>query len=150
MRRLNDQIDVDFETEGINMNQKQSSRSDRRKPMIRIVFYEEINNISAMGTYRFVAKLIAPLTTRNNQRMGFWKPIAGFDPLPYWESVEQPVFENDKNVPVEESIKRLGFLEKEIRIQVYPDGSHGITDPITGSVQTEYLNDLVEFSENPK
>ena len=45
------------------------------------LLYEEINNIADMGTYRFIAKLIAPLTAKNIQRMDFWQPLAGFDLL---------------------------------------------------------------------
>jgi len=36
-------------------------------------------------------------------------------------------------------------LEKEIMYEVYPEGGHGITDPVTGLVQIDYLNDLVTF-----
>jgi dienelactone hydrolase len=113
------------------------------------LLYEEINNIHQMGTYMFLAKLIAPLTTKNIQRMDFWLPLAGYDPLPYWEMVNVPVFaafgDGDINVPVAESIHRLQSLEKEINYEVYPEGGHGITDPNTGDVQMEYLNDLVDF-----
>ena len=113
------------------------------------LLFEEINSITAMGTYPFIARLIAPLTTRNIQRMDFWRPIAGFDPLPYWESVEARCFAafggDDKNVPVEESVSRLQALEKEMLIKVYPDGGHGITDPNTGEVLSTYLSDLVDF-----
>ena len=30
-------------------------------------------------------------------------------------------------------------------IKVYPDGGHGITDPVTGKVQEDFLQDLVQF-----
>ncbi|MBC8506632.1 MAG: alpha/beta fold hydrolase [Chloroflexi bacterium] len=113
------------------------------------LLFEEINNITGMGTYRFLAEMIAPLTTKNIQGMDFWQPIAGFNPLPYWEQVTVPGFaalgENDKNVPVEESIRRFESLGKQLLIKVYPDGGHGITDPDTGVVQIEFLNDLSEF-----
>ena len=118
------------------------------------LLYEEINHIADMGTYLFIAKLIAPLTTKNIQRMDFWQPLAGFDPLPYWEQVSVPGFaalgENDKNLPVEESIRRFEALEKELQIKVYPDGGHGLTDPNTGEMQAEFLNDLVSFIEAAK
>lgn len=113
------------------------------------LLYEEINSIHKMGTYMFLAKLIAPLTTKNIQRMDFWLPLAGYDPLPYWEMVNVPAFAafggGDVNVPVEESIRRLESLEKEIDYAVYPEGGHGITSPTTGEVQMEYLNDLAAF-----
>ena len=113
------------------------------------LLYEETNSIQQMGTYMFLAKLIAPLTTKNIQRMDFWLPLAGFDPLPYWEKVTVPAFAafggGDVNVPVEESIQRLQSLEKEIEYAVYPEGGHGITSPISGWIQNEYLNDLTAF-----
>ena len=114
------------------------------------LLFEEINSITDMGTYPFVARLIAPLTTKNIQRMDFWRPIAGFDPLPYWEQVEARSFAafggDDKNVPVEESITRLQALEKEMLIKVYhPNGGHGITNPDTGEMLSTYLSDLVDF-----
>lgn len=113
------------------------------------LYYEEIHNIQQMGTYPFVARLIAPFTTRRIQQMDFWKPTAGYDPIPYWEQVNVPCFaalgENDTNVPVEESVERFESLESEMLIKVYPDGGHGITDPMTGEVQDAFLKDLVQF-----
>lgn len=113
------------------------------------LLYEETNSIHKMGTYMFLAELIAPLTTKNIQQMDFWLPLAGYDPLPYWEMVGVPAFAafggGDVNVPVEESIQRLQNLDKEIAYEVYPEGGHGITSPITGELQIAYLNDLVAF-----
>lgn len=116
------------------------------------LLYEEINNIAEKGTYYTVAKLIAPITANNIKKMAFWSYIAEFNPLPYWEKVKAPSFAalggNDKNVPVEESVKRFQALDKEMFIKVYPDGGHGITNPNTGNVQDEFLVDLVAFIEN--
>jgi dipeptidyl aminopeptidase/acylaminoacyl peptidase len=113
------------------------------------LLYEETNSIHRMGTYIFLAKLIAPLTTKNIQQMDFWLPLAGYDPLPYWEKVSVPAFAafggGDINVPVEESIQCLESLEKEIKYEVYPEGGHGITDPDSGKLQTAYIDDLVAF-----
>ena len=113
------------------------------------LLYEETNSIHNMGTYMFLAELVAPLTTKNIQKMDFWLPLAGFDPLPYWEMVDVPAFAafggGDFNVPIEESIRRLEGLEKEIAYEVYPEGGHGVTSPTTGKLQTAYINDLVDF-----
>ncbi|TKJ42710.1 hypothetical protein CEE35_09480 [Candidatus Aerophobetes bacterium Ae_b3b] len=77
------------------------------------------------------------------------KGYAGFDPIPYWEQVNIPAFialgENDKNVPVEESIKRLNSNNLDLLVKVYPDGGHAIRDIKTNRVQIEFLNDLVNF-----
>lgn len=35
-----------------------------------------------------------------------------------------------------------------IVLRFYPDGGHGISDPNTGKLQDEFLNDLTEFIEN--
>ncbi|GAH24807.1 unnamed protein product [marine sediment metagenome] len=63
------------------------------------LLYEEIHNI-APYTYTFIAKLIAPLTTKNLMKKEYIKGYAGFDPIPYWEQVNIPAFialgENDK------------------------------------------------------
>ena len=63
--------------------------------------------------------------------------------------MEAPVFAafggDDRNVPVEESIERLSRMKKSLIIKVYPDGRHGITDPVSGRVQAEFLKDLVGF-----
>jgi hypothetical protein len=34
-------------------------------------------------------------------------------------------------------------MEKSLTIKVCPDGGHGITDPVSGKVQAEFLYDLV-------
>lgn len=112
------------------------------------LLYEEIHNI-APCTYTFLAKLIAPLTTKNLMKKEYIKGYAGFDPIPYWEQVNIPAFialgENDKNVPVEESIKRLNSNNLDLLVKVYPDGGHAIRDIKTNRVQIEFLNDLVNF-----
>jgi dienelactone hydrolase len=51
------------------------------------LLFEEENNIRQMGTYRFVARLIAPIVVRRIQRGDYWPHLAGFDPLPYWREV---------------------------------------------------------------
>lgn len=113
------------------------------------LLYEEENNISPY-TYNFIAKLIAPITSSNLMKKKFFTPIAGFDPIPYWKKVDVPVFftlgGNDKNIPIEKSIKRLNENNLEnIKVQVYKDGGHAIRDPHSNEVSKEFLNDLVQF-----
>lgn len=113
------------------------------------LLYEEINNI-APYTFTFIAKLIAPITSNNLKKKDFFIPTAGFDPIPYWKSINVIVFfafgENDKNVPVDESIDRLKENDlNKFKIKIYPTGGHGIVDIKTNKVNEEYLNDLVEF-----
>jgi pimeloyl-ACP methyl ester carboxylesterase len=112
------------------------------------LLYEEIHNISEF-TWPFIAHLLAPITTKRIQQMDHFRPISGFDPIPYWKRVEAPIFiafgENDPNVPVEESLNVLRSNSITARVEVYPDGGHAIRDPASNTVQTEFLDDLVEF-----
>lgn len=116
------------------------------------LLHEEIYNI-ADYTYLFIAKMIAPIIVYSVSRDGYWsKYIKGFDPVPYWEDVDVPIFaafgENDRNVPVEESVRIFKEIKKshdiDISIKVYPEG-HGIIDPNTHKINEDYLSDLTEF-----
>jgi len=113
------------------------------------LLHEEIYNIEPY-TYSFLARLIAPITTQRLLKMESLAPLAGFDPIPYWLQTSAPVFfaygGDDRNVSVEASIARLreNGLDHH-RIEVYPGGGHGISDPATNEVSTEYLEDLAEF-----
>ena len=113
------------------------------------LWFEEVNNIVEMGTYRFVAKLVARFTVPNIQQRVSWRATAGFDPMAYWPDVGVPAFValggGDKNVPVEESARRFGTLAGDVTLRVYPEGGHGISDPATGRVQQPLLDDLVAF-----
>ena len=116
------------------------------------LWFEEVNNIVEMGTFRFVARLIARITVPRIQASPIWRPTAGFDPMPYWTGIDAPVFAafggGDTNVPVEESVWRFRGLPGSVRIEVYPDGGHGITDRATGRVQQPFLDDLAAFVRN--
>ncbi len=117
------------------------------------LLYEEVHNIADAGTYHWVGRLLAPLTVQLVKRERFWKPIGGFDPIPYWRQVKAPVFmafgEGDENVPVPESVGRIRALgRRDIAIKVYPAGGHGIWDPATFRVQTAYQTDLTAFIDS--
>jgi dipeptidyl aminopeptidase/acylaminoacyl peptidase len=114
------------------------------------LLHEEENHIADLGIWRPVAKLIAFLTARAVKRREFWRMIAGFDPIPYWQKVDLPVLlafgENDKNVPVKESVRRIEALNRtKITIKVYPEGGHGIIDHVSHRVQEACLRDVVDF-----
>ena len=111
--------------------------------------YEETNNL-APYTYKFIAKLIAPITAENIKKKEFFAPLVGFDPIPYWKNIEIPVFfgfgENDQNVPIGECIERLRENDlNNFRIKTYTNGGHGIIDAKAKIMNQEYLNDLVKF-----
>ncbi|UCF99150.1 MAG: alpha/beta fold hydrolase [Spirochaetaceae bacterium] len=117
--------------------------------------HEEVNTIHNMGVYKFLARAIAPISSRsikNKRQKEFWDKIGGFDPIPYWKAVTVPVFvafgEKDEydNVPVVESVRRLRSLNKSnITVKVYPGGGHAVEDPRTHYVQKQLQNDLVAF-----
>ena len=113
------------------------------------LLYEEFNNIEPY-TYKFIARLIAPVTSGNLKKKAFFAPISGFDPIPYLKRVSIPFFfaygENDRNVPVDKCLARLKENNlDDFVIRVYPGGGHGITDTGTNTVNIILLNDLVEF-----
>ena len=112
------------------------------------LLHEEIHNISYY-TWPFVARLLAPTTTKRILKMDHVRAYADFDPVPYWEKVEAPVFfafgENDENVPVDACIQVLKDNLNIGLIKVYPDGGHAIRDKDTNRVQDEFLDDLVGF-----
>jgi dipeptidyl aminopeptidase/acylaminoacyl peptidase len=113
------------------------------------LLHEEVNNI-APYTYKFIARMIAPITSNMIKKREYFVPFVGFDPIPYWKRIDVPVFmgygENDKNVPVDECVKRL----KEnglhhFKIKTYPQGGHAIVDVDTREMNKDYLNDLIKF-----
>ena len=116
------------------------------------LLYEEIHNISEY-TWPFIARLLAPITTKMIQRMDHFRPISGFDPIPYWKRVSAPIFfafgENDSNVPVQDSVEVLQANAIGGLIKIYPDGGHAIADIETHAVQDAFLDDLVEFIGQP-
>ena len=111
--------------------------------------FEEVNNIVQMGTYRFVARMIAAFTVPRIRQRETWRATAGFDPMPYWAGVDAPVFValggGDTNVPVQQSVSRFTSLPYDPALRVYPNGGHAIRDPETGRGQQAFLDDLVSF-----
>lgn len=113
------------------------------------LLFEEYHNI-APYTYSFIARLIAPLSVKLLEGKKSVAALLGFDPIPYWEKVQAPVFiaygSNDTNCPVEESIERLKKSGLDhFQIRVYPNGGHPITDRNTGKVSGQFLSDLNKF-----
>lgn len=111
--------------------------------------YEEINNIEPY-TYWFIAKALAPLTSKRISKMAHQKALVGFDPIPYWQKVDVPVFigfgDDDRNVPVERCMEKLKESNlNNFHVKVYPKGGHAISDPATNRVSVEYLDNLVAF-----
>lgn len=113
------------------------------------LLYEQFSNVERY-TYALIARLIAPIATNNLKHKDDISALMGFDPIPYWKNVDVPAFfaygENDKNVPVDASIKRLkenGL--NNFQVKIYPDGGHSIRDIQTNEVSDEYLDDLVRF-----
>lgn len=116
------------------------------------LLFEEVNNITEMGTYKAVARLLASFTVKNIQKKDVWRAMKGFDPMPFWRDVRVPIFiafgDGDTNVPVEASIERFNRLPADAFLRVYPSGGHAIADPETWRVQQAFLDDLVAFIDS--
>ena len=112
------------------------------------LLYEEIHNISEF-TWPIIARLLAPITTNRIQKMDHFRPISGFDPIPYWKKVNARKFfafgANDPNVPVQNSVQELLANSIGGLVKIYPDGGHAIRSRETNAVQNDFLDDLVEF-----
>lgn len=99
--------------------------------------YEETHNLREMGFLPAVSDLLAypsSWSLIHLRNADFWDEIGNFDPIPYWESVEQPALviygEDDTNVPTEASVRRLEILGKpNFEVIVYEGSGHAIEDP---------------------
>lgn len=101
-------------------------------------------------TYKFIAKLIAPIFAGIEKQMERLSALYPFDPIPYWKEVHIPVFfafgENDPYTAIEENINRLHENNlNQFQIKVYPDGQHAILDAQKDEKSEEFLNDLFQF-----
>ncbi len=115
--------------------------------------HEEIYNM-ARYISKPIAKLFAPLTCLMIAKRDYYKPLVGFDPIPYWKQINIPVFvafgEDDRNVPVEDCYERIKMHNLSFDlVKTYKEG-HGIIDPSISQVNAEYLNDLVKFIKSIK
>jgi dipeptidyl aminopeptidase/acylaminoacyl peptidase len=124
------------------------SMSGATVPTARQLLHEEIYNMSAY-TWPFIARMLAPISSKQILKMDHVKAYADFDPIPYWLRVEAPKFfafgGGDMNVPVEESLEALRANNIDGWAKVYPNGGHAIADPESHTVARDFLNDLVEF-----
>lgn len=119
------------------------------------LLHEETNTI-AKYTYKPIAKLIAPLTTKNLKKKERIKVFTDFDPLPYWKKTETPTFfaygENDPNAPIDISLKLIKENHfNHFKAKIYPEGKHGILDISGTKINQTFLNDMIYFiKENSK
>lgn len=117
------------------------------------LLHEEYYNIEPY-TYGFIAKIVSPITAKNLMKKDYQRPFAGFDPIPYWKNVDSNVFiafgENDKNVPVDESIERLNSNNLDFLVKTYPEGGHAIRNISTNKINNKFLGDLTEFIHEVK
>ena len=113
------------------------------------LLYEEYHNIRPY-TYDFIARWLAPLTSKLLARKSHIAALLGFDPIPYWQQIKAPVLiafgENDTNCPVKQSLQ---YIEQKglqhFTVKVYPDGGHAIADPASSRVSADFLHDLQNF-----
>jgi pimeloyl-ACP methyl ester carboxylesterase len=124
------------------------SMSGSTVSVARQIHHEEIYNI-ARFTWKPIARFFAGFSSKIVLDMDHVRAYAAFDPMPFWRRVTAPAFfafgGGDENVPVEESLEALRANSIEGRVEVYPDGGHGIVDPGSHRIQTDYLDDLTAF-----
>jgi dienelactone hydrolase len=124
------------------------SMSGATVPTARQLLHEEIFNISAY-TWPFIARMLAPISSKQILKMDHVKAYADFDPVPYWQKTEARKFfafgGGDTNVPVEESLEVIRTNTIDGLVNVYPDGGHAIADPESHAVSAVFLDDMVEF-----
>jgi dipeptidyl aminopeptidase/acylaminoacyl peptidase len=124
------------------------SMSGATVPTARQLLHEEIFNMSAY-TWPFIARMLAPISSKQILKMDHVKAYADFNPVPYWQKTEAPKFYafggGDTNVPVEESLEVIRTNNIDGRVEIYPDGGHAIADPESHAVSAVFLDDLVEF-----
>lgn len=85
----------------------------------------------------------------------WWRAVGDFDPIVHWRALTQPALvvygagDELDNVPVAESIERLGPLESRseppLRVIVYQESGHAIYTPGTHDVRPELLDLLVDW-----
>ena len=83
--------------------------------------------------------------TRDSWVWTFWRRIGDFDPIPHWRSIRQPVLivygqddEND-NVPVAESVRRIRAVRPDATVQVYPGSGHALYEPGTHELRRDFV-----------
>ncbi len=83
-----------------------------------------------------------------------WQDVKDFDPIPLWQTMAAPsllVFgDEDKNVPVPQSIRRLESTIKQTRqhnltVKVFHGSGHGLREPGSKQIRSDFLNLLVEW-----
>jgi len=128
----------------VNMSGSMTTTDDQ-------LLFEEYNNIRPY-TYDFIAQLISPLTTKSLKRKKHIEALLGYDPAPYWKTINRPVFlaygGGDTNCPVEKSVEIMKQINKSnFTYRIYPKGGHGILNPVTSRISDDFLEDLKEFIE---
>jgi len=123
-------------------------------PFYDTLYYEEVNNLRAMGFLPGVAHAVAYPSSwyiRNVAQRPFWEAVGDFDPLPYWNDVDAPALAlygaADTNVDTERSAERLRSLEKpNIDVRIFEGSGHALGDPPgTGDrlIRAEVLDAIV-------
>lgn len=86
----------------------------------------------------------------------FFRGVAGYDPMPYWIQLTEPVFvaygelDEQDNVPVKESVRRLEHAfgaagKRNYRIAVIPGTGHALTDPQRQGLMPAFVEALTSW-----
>ena len=87
-------------------------------------------------------------------RWPVWQDIKDFDPIPLWQTLTAPGLlafgDQDENVPVQQSVQRLESAIKQtgqsnLSIKVFHGCGHGLREPETKLIRSDFLNLLSEW-----
>lgn len=128
-------------------------------PNVQIT-HEVSADIRNSGVPAAMASVMAPsfAIRAKKKRQVWWEKNGDFDPIPYWTKLNIPIHivygkkDEDDNVPVSESVKRLEQAKEKsgnlhFTIKVYGDSGHAIENPHapTRFAREDYLEMLVEW-----
>ena len=74
-----------------------------------------------------------------------------FDPVPLWAELARPALvvygaeDEQDNVPVAASARRLEALRAGLDVRVYAGSGHAIGDPATGWIRRDFLDELARW-----
>jgi dienelactone hydrolase len=108
-------------------------------PMRDALLYEENHNLRQLGLLPGISNAVAYLSTAylvNVSQKEFWTAIDGYDPLPYWRTLEVPALavygRDDTNVDALTNANLLRSLGKpNIEVLIYDGSGHAVEAPPT-------------------
>jgi dienelactone hydrolase len=125
-------------------------------PAHEALVFEETHNLRQLGVLPGLAHVLAypgAWSIIYVRQKAHWDAVGNFDPLPYWQRLDVPVFvlygEADTNVNTAQSAARLrGLGKSNMTVKVYPGSGHALEDPPgqgDALIRRDALRDIAEF-----